>query len=133
MSAPRTPMEPETLRRSAKHVAGNVGDDLRQVLETLRSALEAGGACWGRGEAGRSFAQNSVPNRDKLLDSLGKTGGSIGRVGANPSTAADIAEADDQQASGEFPGLQRQVCQAAGPFSGGVHPCPSKCPSGFSG
>lgn len=106
--APLMRMEPETLRRSAKKM-GNAGDDLQDVLNTLRAALEAEGSCWGSDEAGQSFSQNYEPNSQKLLDAIGQTSKAIGDISANLKSTADDTEANDQQQGGEFTHLRAQI------------------------
>ncbi|MER7015662.1 WXG100 family type VII secretion target [Saccharopolyspora sp. NPDC000359] len=87
-------MQPEEIRTGGKKI-GDSGDDLDQVLTTLKSALDAEGECWGGDEAGQNFAKDYTQGRDSVFDSLQKVVKALGDIDDNLKATADDTESSD--------------------------------------
>lgn len=81
---------------------GSAGEDLKQVFDTLKSAIDAEGECWGHDETGQEFAKNYVPGKDGVVDALGKLSEALGNIMTNLKQTADDIEGRDQQAGSDF-------------------------------
>lgn len=92
-------MQPEEIRSGGKKI-GDSGDDLDQVLKTLKSALDAEGECWGNDEAGQKFGGDYTKGRDSVLDSLTKAVKALGDIDDNLKATADDTEASDTSSAG---------------------------------
>ncbi|MDI2030840.1 WXG100 family type VII secretion target [Saccharopolyspora sp. TS4A08] len=93
-------MQPEEIRSGGKKI-GNAGDDLDQVLNTLKSSLDGEGECWGDDEAGQKFGGDYTKGRDSVLESLKKVVKALGDIDDNlKATADDTESGDEQSASG---------------------------------
>ncbi|RRO19458.1 WXG100 family type VII secretion target [Saccharopolyspora rhizosphaerae] len=89
-------MQPEEIRSGGKKI-GDAGDDLDQVLTTLKSGLDAEGECWGNDEAGQQFGGDYTKGRDSVLESLKKVVKALGDINDNLKATADDTESGDQQ------------------------------------
>ncbi|GAA4876041.1 WXG100 family type VII secretion target [Saccharopolyspora cebuensis] len=87
-------MQPEEVRSGGAKI-GAAGGDLDGVLNTLRSALEAEGECWGTDEAGEKFGKEYTKGRDDLFDALEKTVKALGDIDDNLKGTADDTETRD--------------------------------------
>lgn len=88
----------EGIRRAGKKI-GNAGADLATVLNTLSSALDSAGECWGKDEAGENFGKDYVPSADSCRSALTSLVDALGGIDENlQQTAADSEQRDQQQA-----------------------------------
>lgn len=87
-------MQPEEIRTGGKKI-GDSGDDLDQVLTTLKSALDGEGECWGNDEAGQTFAKDYTQGRDSVFESLKKVVEALGNIDDNLKATADDTETSD--------------------------------------
>ncbi|MGP4016296.1 WXG100 family type VII secretion target [Saccharopolyspora sp. 5N708] len=93
-------MQPEEIRTGGK--IGDSGDDLDNVLNTLKSALDGEGQCWGNDEAGQNFAKDYTQGRDSVLDSLKKVAKALGDIDDNLKATADDTETGDAKSAGDI-------------------------------
>ncbi|MCI2416233.1 hypothetical protein MOQ72_02255 [Saccharopolyspora sp. K220] len=94
-------MEPEEIRSGGKKV-GDSGDDLDKVMQTLKSALDGEGECWGNDEAGQNFAKDYTKGRDSVLDSLKKVVKALGDIDDNLKATADDTESGDAKSAADI-------------------------------
>ncbi|GAB3694949.1 WXG100 family type VII secretion target [Saccharopolyspora tripterygii] len=92
-------MEPEEIRSGGKKI-GDSGDDLDQVLSTLKSALDGEGECWGADEAGKEFGGDYTKGRDSVFDTLKKVVKALGDIDDNLKATADETESGDTDSAG---------------------------------
>lgn len=94
-------MQPEEVRSGGKKI-GDSGDDLDNVLQTLKSALDGEGECWGNDEAGQKFGKDYTQGRDSVLDSLKKVVKALGDIDDNLKATADDTESGDANSAGDI-------------------------------
>jgi uncharacterized protein YukE len=94
-------MQPEEIRTGGKKI-GDSGDDLDQVLNTLKSALDGEGECWGNDEAGQQFGGDYTEGRDSVLDSLKKVVKALGDIDDNLKATADDTENTDSKSGSDI-------------------------------
>lgn len=92
-------MQPEEIRSGGKKI-GDSGDDLDQVLSTLKSALDGEGECWGSDEAGEKFGGDYTKGRDSVFDTLKKVVKALGDIDDNLKATADDTESGDAGSAG---------------------------------
>jgi uncharacterized protein YukE len=92
-------IEPDVVRRGGTKI-GQAGDGLKQVLDTLKAALDAEGECWGPDETGKAFAEKYVPGKDGTVDALGQIAEALDTIEQNlKHTADDMQNRDQEQAT----------------------------------
>ncbi|MGW1677993.1 WXG100 family type VII secretion target [Saccharopolyspora sp. NPDC002376] len=94
-------MEPEEIRSGGKKI-GDSGNDLEQVVNTLRSALDGEGECWGDDEAGQKFAGDYTKGRDSVFESLKKVVKALGDIDDNLKATADDTESSDSGSAADI-------------------------------
>ena len=94
-------MQPGEIRAGGKKI-GNAGEDMDQVLSTLKSALDAEGECWGDDEAGQKFGSDYTKGRDGVLDSLKKVVEALGDIDDNLKATADDTEQGDARSGSDI-------------------------------
>ncbi|WP_143173882.1 WXG100 family type VII secretion target [Streptoalloteichus hindustanus] len=87
-------LEPAEVRSAGARMT-RAGDAMERVVQALRGALDAEGECWGHDESGEKFAKEYVPQRDKMLEGMGKVVEVLHRVGENLGKMVDDFERRD--------------------------------------
>jgi uncharacterized protein YukE len=91
-------MDPAEIRSGGTKV-GNAGEDLQRVFDTLKSALDAEGECWGNDEAGQEFAKSYVKASEDVSNGMKKLAKGLDDIKSNlHRTAADTEERDKSAA-----------------------------------
>jgi uncharacterized protein YukE len=93
-----------TALRSASPKFSAAGDKLQSAWETLRSALDAQGECWGNDEAGQEFAKSYKPLADSTRQAFPMLVEGIHSIRTGLDASADTWEAVDQGGAQSFGG-----------------------------
>lgn len=96
-------VDPTRLRSAAPQFDA-VADQLANAATALNSALSAEGQCWGGDEAGRTFAQDYLPQAGATTAALGNVIEALRAIRTSLDASADTWEGADQCGAGRFGG-----------------------------
>lgn len=93
-----------TALRSASPKFSSAADKLQSTWDTLKSALDAQGDCWGNDEAGQEFAKSYTPLADQAAQAFPMLTEGIHSIRTGLDASADTWEAVDQGGARSFGG-----------------------------
>lgn len=93
-----------TALRAASPKFSTTGDNLRDAFNTLKSVLDAEGACWGGDDGGTSFAEGYLPAADSALQAFGVLIPAVHSIRTGLDESANAWEQVDQSGADAFGG-----------------------------